>query len=445
MRDLSVRSTLLPWVFPALLAFSAGAPRLPAQSSDADPDKDFRASLPDWLDIRPEARARYEGRSGNAFEIDVANSLQTRYLLGVGIRPHRRFRVFAQGMDARMPTAERRQVTARYRDVFDVREAYVEIGDPDKDPFRVIVGRQLLIYGSQRLISHANWSNSRRAFDAARLRFENKTFTIDGFTGSVVNDSADLPDRSDYGDGFHGVYSTWKRAVPGAEMDVYLLYRTWRRVIDELGRAGDGDLWAPGLRIAGKIPAGMDYEIETLIQRGRRAQSPISAWSAFVEAGRRFSSRPAKPRLFFLYQYASGDADPTDGKFGTHDQFFPANHRHRGLLDVIGYRNLEDFGGGVEAAPSGKLSLRLQIDSYRLASRHDAYYTFGGQVLVPRAAGGARSRRIGYECDFSADYRLNAFTTLSAGVGRLFRGGFLKLHSNIESSTFGYAAIEFKP
>ena len=87
----------------------------------------------------------------------------------------------------------------------------------------------------------------------------------------------------------------------------------------------------------------------------------------------------------------------------------------------------------------------MQIDSYSLASRRDAYYTFGAQVLVPRVAGGARSRRIGYECDFSAAYRLNAFTTLSAGVGRLFRGGFLKLHSNIESSTYTYAGIELKP
>lgn len=442
MENLSVRATLLPWAF---LALFAGAPLLPAQAPADDPAADFRDALPAWLEVRPEARIRYEGRSGNAFDIDVAHGLLTRYFLGVGIRPHRRFRVFAQGMDARMPTAERRQVTQRYRDVFEIREAYAEIGDPEKDPFRVIVGRQLLIYGSERFLSQANWSNSRRAFDALRFRFENETARIDGFTGAVVNDFPDRPGRSDYGNGIHGVYSTWKRAIPGAAMDVYLLYRTARRAIDELGRTGDSDLWAPGLRLAGKAPAGADYEIETMIQRGRRAQAPIAAWSAFVEVGRRFSGRPGKPRPFFIYQYASGDADPTDGKYGTHDQFFPANHRHRGVADVIGYRNLEDFGGGVEAAPSGKLSLRLQIDSYSLASRRDAYYTFGGQVLVPRVAGGARSRRIGYECDFSAAYRLNAFTTLSAGVGRLFRGGFLKLHSNIESSTYTYAGVELKP
>ena len=422
-----------------------GAPWLTAESAAESDSPDFRSSLPDWLEVRPEVRVRYEGRSGDAFDIDIANGLLTRYFLGVGLRPHRRFRVFVQGMDARMPTAERERLTERYRDVFDVREAYVQIGDPEKDRFRVIVGRQLLIYGSERFISQANWSNSRRAFDAARFRFENETARVDGFTGSVVNDSPDLPDRSDYGNGFHGIYSTWKRAVPDAEVDVYLLYRTRRRTTDELGRTGAGDLWAPGLRIAGKAPAGADYEIEALIQRGRMAQAPISAWSTFIEVGRRFNGPPAKPRLFVIYRYASGDADPTDGKFGTHDQFFPANHRHRGLLDVIGYRNLEDWGGGVEAAPTGKLSLKLQIDSYRLANRHDAYYTFNGKALVPRVAGGARSRRIGYECDFSATYRLNSVATFSAGVGRLFRGDFLRLHSNIESSTFGYAAVELKP
>ncbi len=429
----------------AVLALFAGTPWLAAQSTAKSDSPNFRNSLPDWLEIRPEVRIRYEGRSGNAFDIDVANSLQTGYFLGVGLRPHRRFRVFVQGMDARMPTAGREQVTERYRDVFDVREAYVEIGNPEKDSFRIIAGRQFLIYGSQRFVSHANWSNSRRAFDAVRFRFENETARIDGFTGSVVNDSPDLPDRSDYGNGLHGVYSTWKRMVPGAEVDVYLLYRTRRRVTDELGRGGDSDLWAPGLRIAGKTVAGADYEVEALIQRGRMAQAPVSAWSTVVEVGRQFDGLPAKPRPFAIYQYASGDADPTDGKFGTHDQFFPANHRHRGLLDMIGYRNLEDWGGGVEAGPIDKLSLRLQIDSYRLANRHDAYYTFNGKALVPRVAGGARSRRIGYECDFSTTYRLNPVITLSAGVGRLFRGDFLKLHSNIASSTFAYLGFELKP
>ena len=64
--------------------------------------------------------------------------------------------------------------------------------------------------------------------------------------------------------------------------------------------------------------------------------------------------------------YWSGDEDPADGVRGTHDQFFPANHRHRGLMDVIGYQNMRSFGGGLDLQPTSKLRFNLQIDDYRL-------------------------------------------------------------------------------
>ncbi len=422
------------------LSLAALTATLSAQAPDTPVRSGFRSELPDWLEINPEARVRYEHRSGNAFEIDVEDGLLTRYFLGLGVRPHRRFRIYAQGMDARMPTVRRERLTERYRDVFDIREAYVEIGDPDKDPWRLMAGRQIFSYGSERVIGRINWSNSRRAFDAVRLRYESSAARVDVFSGSVVRDFPDTPDRSDYGNGFHGVYSTWKKAIPGAEVDAYLLYKTRRRVVDELGRVGDGDLWAPGVRVAG-VRGRLDYEAEGVLERGSFGAAEVEAWSGAVEAGYRLGN----PRVFGIYQYASGDSDPTDGKLGGYDQIFSANHRHRGLADVIGYRNLENWGLGVEGSPAPKLTVRFRVDSYRIANRNDGYYTFNGRLLVPGVAGGARAKQIGYEYDLSATYKLNPITTLAAGVGRLQRGDFLRLHSDLSSSTFGYMYVELKP
>lgn len=423
------------WFAAAFLLTSATA-----QTSDPQERKGFRASLPDWLEITPEIRYRYEGRRGNAFEVDVADGVLSRYFLGVGIRPHRRFRVFVQGMDARMPTIRKERLTERYRDVFDIREAYIEIGDPKTDAWRLIAGRQLFSYGTERVIGRINWSNSRRAFDAVRLRREDENVRVDVFTGSVVRDFPDKLDRSDYGNGFHGMYATWKRVVPGAELDTYLLYRTRRRAVDELGRVGDGDLWAPGVRLAGERGA-VDYEAELVVERGDFGQSDLAAWSGAVEAGYRLGN----PRVFGLYQRSSGDSDPNDGKIGTYDQIFASNHRHRGVVDIIGYRNLDNWGAGAEGSPADDWTLRFQLDSYRLASRFDGYYTFNGRLLVPAAAGGAVSKQIGWEFDLSTSYKLQDATTLFGGVGRFERGGFLKNHSDIRSSTFFYAGVEIKP
>ena len=416
---------------------------LPGQSSEARTG--WRSELPEWLELNPEVRYRYEGRQGNAFEVDVEHGVLSRYFLGVGVRPHRRFRVYVQGMDARMPTINKDRLTERYRDVFDIREAYVELGDAEEDPLIVLAGRQIFSYGVERVIGRINWSNSRRAFDAVRVRHESDVARVDFFSGSVVEDYPDRLDRSDYGNGFHGVYSTWKKAVPGAEVDAYLLYRTRRTAVDELGRVGDGDLWAPGVRVGGMAGERFDYDAELVVERGSFGQSDLEAFSAAVEGGYVLAETGWKPRVFGLYQYASGDSDPTDGKIGTYDQIYASNHRHRGLVDVIGYRNLDNWALGIEGSPHERLRLKFQTDSYRLADRHDGYYTFNGRRRVAGVAGGAESKQIAFEYDFSAAVRLNSMTNLTAGVGRFARGDFLRRYSDINSSTFGYVAVEWTP
>lgn len=405
----------------------------------------FRDELPEWLDIRPELRIRYEGRQGDAFDIQVPHGVLTRAFLGIDVKPTRRLRFHVQGMDARMPTIDRARLTNRYHDAFEFREAYVEIGDPTQDRWQLQIGRQMHSYGSERVIARANWSNSRRGFDAIKLKRRHEAVDLDIFTGSVVKEFMDSPDRSDYGNGFHGAYSSWKQLLPGAELDLYLLYRTRRRVTDELGRVGDGDLWTPGVRLSGEAAGAVNYDVEWNIQRGDFAASDVRAQTFTARGGYRFAELPAEPRIFGVYRFASGDSDPTDGVAGTADQFFPANHRHRGVADLIGYRNLRGVGAGVEVKPAAKTTMVFQVDHYGLASRNDGYYTFDGRLLVDAVPGGAESTSIGVEVDVSASYQLNPFTSLSVGIGRLARGGFLRRHSDLESSAYSYAAVEFRP
>jgi hypothetical protein len=146
-----------------------------------------------------------------------------------------------------------------------------------------------------------------------------------------------------------------------------------------------------------------------------------------------------------LYQYAAGDSDPNDGRIGTYDQLYASNHRHRGLADLIGYRNLNNWGVGVEGKAGSALTLKFEADSYVLANRHDGYYTFNGRRALAPVEGGAKATRIGWEYDFSGSYKVSATTTISAGFGRFVRGGLLKRYSQIRSSNFGYAMVEFKP
>ena len=51
------------------------------------------------------------------------------------------------------------------------------------------------------------------------------------------------------------------------------------------------------------------------------------------------------------YNYASGDADPTDGTRGTFDQLYPTPHDKYGLADQVGWRNIHHVRAGVELTP----------------------------------------------------------------------------------------------
>lgn len=411
-----------------------------AQTADSAPREGFRAALPAWLDLDPEARLRYEGRRGNAFDIDVSDGVLTRYLLGVGVRPHRRFRVYAQGMDARMPTIDRDRLTDRYRDTFEVREAFVEVGDSEQDNWVFSVGRRTLSYGDNRIVGPANWSNSRRAYDVARLRHENNAVRVDVLTGRVVDDYMDRPDRAENGNGLHGAYSTLKNAVPGAEVDLHLLYTTEREATDELGRVGDRRFWVPGVRIAGE-QGRVDYQGDLILQTGSTGEGDLAAWSTFGRVG----YRVGLPRVYGHYRRSSGDSDPTDGRDGSFDQLFPANHRHRGAADLVGNRNMESFGAGVDIDIIRALNVAIQVDSYRLASRFDAYYRFDGDAVVAPIRGGAEVKQLGLEFDLTAEYALDDTASLFGGVARFERGRFLRRYSDLRSSTFLYLGVEFKP
>ena len=49
-------------------------------------------------------------------------------------------------------------------------------------PLWLRVGRQELLYGSQRLVSTLDWANTRRTFQGVKLFYRSEKFDADSFT-----------------------------------------------------------------------------------------------------------------------------------------------------------------------------------------------------------------------------------------------------------------------
>ena len=130
--------------------------------------------------------------NANVGKTDQTFLLQ-RFRLGVLVKPCAWIKVYAQGQDSREIGSRREKAPfvfgAEGDDPFDLRQAYVEIGNVKEFPLSAKVGRQELLYGDERLIGAFDWNNFSRTFDAAKVRYDNPDHKlwVDAFVAHVVN------------------------------------------------------------------------------------------------------------------------------------------------------------------------------------------------------------------------------------------------------------------
>src|SRR4051794_24681730 len=134
------------------------------------PSDELNAQLPKWLKFSGEYRARVEGFTGGGYRDNNQDGyFLNRIRLNMRVQPASWLKFNFQAQDARVFGKNQNRAAPPFQDTFDLRMAFVEIGDPEKKTFGLRVGRQELAFGEQRLIGHLNWTNTARTFDAARL------------------------------------------------------------------------------------------------------------------------------------------------------------------------------------------------------------------------------------------------------------------------------------
>ena len=166
-------------------------------------------------------------------------------------------------------------------------------------------GRQILLYGDQRLIGPGDWNNFARTFDAAKLHYEKKKFAIDFFASTPVYIFRDSFDQSDLFNGsethrdlvFSGIYAT-TTAVNPLTMDFYglLLDEDNRAFVPEAITYTGTSIATPGTRtdfvtLGTRIKAdpkklnGWEYEGEFAFQAGQVADLDLTIATRLLAGG----------------------------------------------------------------------------------------------------------------------------------------------------------------
>jgi hypothetical protein len=397
--------------------------------------------LPKWIRVRGEFRERMEGfeNSGYTSGRDDVYWL-SRLRLNATLIPSRDLSFQVQVQDARVAKKQVGATGAPFKAAVDVRMAFADVGAAT-GPFTVRAGRQELAFGEQRLVGHVSWLNAARTFDGARVTLRSKKTAVDVFAASVVRILPDTWDRSGNGNGFYGAYLTTTALVPKSSVEPYFFFRQDKNLKSESGPFGELQQSTTGVRWAGMLPAKFEYGIEAAMQRGSLGSDSIKAWAAHTQL-KTPAFGPAL-RATTEYNYASGDANPTDGLRGTFDQLYPTPHDKYGLADQVGWRNIHHVRAGLDIARIKGWPITANYHTWWLASAHDALYLAGGAVAAPAIASGAPARHVGQEIDLQVTHPITPQLALAAGYAHITPGRFLKAATPGASYSAPFAMLTY--
>lgn len=411
----SLRNTLAPLALTVALGGFTAPRALRAQTATT--------TIP--LTVFGEIRSRSEGDwPGGALATDAYTYLRSR--LGVRAEPAHGVRIVVQVQDSRVFGAEG-NTTATSPDVTELHQGYLELGGGWGTRDLVArVGRQEIIFGNERLVGAADWTNTARSFDGARVLLTphgstagSEPWTATAFAATVeergrkfggTTAGTTTPPVPDHAVG--GLYAT--RVIGSGSLETTALYDAGAHYRSYAG--SNRATFDARLRQGAKHAIG--FELEAAWQTGSQqyqatGTSPVvnqdvNAWLA----GAKLTRPAAEGRRVtgtLGVDVLSGDAKPADGGYSAFNTMFATNHPFYGLMDLFldpaartNDRGLVDAMATTAIALPPRTALKVELHHF-----------------APQAGDHAE---IGWEGDFIAPVRISSAATIELGY-TAFRAG----------------------
>lgn len=356
------------------------------------------AKSPAQVTVSGQLRVRAEDASTGTTGVQSQDKILQRTRLNIAADVIKNTKVFISLQDSRAWGEEANTITTGNEGQgVDLSQGYFQLSNLGGQPLSLTVGRQVLSYGDQRLIGHLEWANSGRRFDACKLVYDTKAFSLDLFGARVTDPAAATTTPAAPGDknsSFRGLYATVK-TIPNNALDLYLL--------QDVNNATKRDVYTYGARIAGKVSS-IDYAGELAFQSGDSTATVSQSSHAYALKAGYTIPTAMNLRIGAEYDYATGNK----GDAATTEAFqnlYPTNHYLYGFTDDIGWSNTSAFSVSASIKPTKDLWIGAEYWSYNLAQ-----------------ANAAGNKDKGDEINVMARYNVNAKLGLEATWARRTAG-----------------------
>ena len=399
----------------------------PANAGNQGTQKEEPAKKANYLErtfrISGQIRERWEGPAGADFTVTPASSyVLSRIRFGLAFKPYSWLRFYGETQDSRA-LFYRRSPSNAMSDPFDWRQGYVEAGALEGPGVKVRVGRQDLSIGSNRLLTSGDWSNVTKAYNIARGMVTSGVFSLDLVAGSQVLPDPARMDRGKPGEHLYVAYSAFKKLIPDASIEPYLMTKTQANVKGKDGKSSSAATFYPGARIIGKTRGRLDYNFEGVREAGNYADDSIAAWGYIGGGGWVVAPSLWKLHVSSDYQFATGNDGKKDGIHNQFDCLYGSQQPLTSLTGLFAWRNIENFRAGVDFSPLRKLTAKIDFRDYWLATVQDGLYNSIGTETVINSK--AASNHVGEGAETLLVYALNGKTSFGGGVGTLSPGAYL--------------------
>lgn len=299
-------------------------------------------------------------------------------------------------------------------------------------------GRQILSYGSERLIG-ARWGpNVPRSFDAGLSSLLAPPWRVDAFYARPVQNRIEsFNDSFDRNKALWSLYATRRlpEISPVSGIDLYYIGYSNAEAEFEQG-IGNELRHTLGSRLFGGKD-GWDWNFEAAFQFGRFNAENISAWSVASDTGYTFLQTPFTPRIGLKANIISGDSSPDSPLLETFNPMFPKGN-YFGTIGLIGPYNLIDIHPTLSLRLSEQWTLQGAAVLYWRESLGDGLYNAAGNLVRP--AGGSSARYIGTQADVALGWEPLRWLSLGATYSLFLPGPFIA--ETGPSQTVHFLALE---
>lgn len=264
----------------------------------------------------------------------------------------------------------------------EIHQGFIDVNALQKQNLNIKfrVGRQEMVFGSQRLVTVREGVNNRLAFDGVHsiLKFKNSIETNLFFTTEVKPKLGIFDDQFlNTETRFWGNYWSYTQHPSVMNVDVYYfgLDRA-NSVFNSIeGRERRHTVGARFWKSKGK----WRFDNEFTYQFGSLASQSISAYAAAINTTYSFGFK-SQPILGFRTDLVSGDQRKTDNQLNSFNPLFPRGGYY-GFIPMVGPVNIIDLHPSFSINLLSKLNYYIEYNVFYRTSVNDGVYTPSGKLM----------------------------------------------------------------